>query len=346
MSDLAQPILIANSGYHVGHQMSIRVAEEQGFFAEEGLTRYEYDWKGLIPGPLEREGLALVMKEHGVDIAPAVNVESLVMQRRRGADLAIVGGWRMTPRNRIVGAKRLRGIGDLRGARIGIRETGGLAYRVIANALNKAGIDPARDVTWVCDRRFAYGNDPEVVNLLRTGQLDAMACHGSQCEELQAEGYPLLLDTHQLYPGGRPGRVIVAPRRTIEERGDELRAFLRANIRAFWFVRDPANFDYLADLEARRRRESHNDDERNLRIISSPERLEGWVMPATGGVPRAGLAQVIDEMVAVDEIERPVPVAELLQDGPAVEAYAEVSRRPALQGAWKRAMEAVEKHGY
>ena len=43
MSTLDQPILIANSNYHVGHQVAIFVAEEQGFFREEGLKEYEYD---------------------------------------------------------------------------------------------------------------------------------------------------------------------------------------------------------------------------------------------------------------------------------------------------------------
>ena len=57
MSTLDQPILIANSNYHVGHQVAIFVAIEQGFFNEEGLKEYEYDARGLIPGPVERDGL-------------------------------------------------------------------------------------------------------------------------------------------------------------------------------------------------------------------------------------------------------------------------------------------------
>jgi hypothetical protein len=39
MSTLDQPILIANSNYHVGHQVAIFVAKEQGFFSEEGLAK-------------------------------------------------------------------------------------------------------------------------------------------------------------------------------------------------------------------------------------------------------------------------------------------------------------------
>ena len=62
MSTLDQPLLIANSNYHVGHQVAIFVAEEQEFFREEGLQEYEYDARGLIPGPIERDGLAMAIK--------------------------------------------------------------------------------------------------------------------------------------------------------------------------------------------------------------------------------------------------------------------------------------------
>ena len=71
MSTLDQPLLIANVNYHVGHWVAIYVAEEQGFFKDEGLTRYEYERAGLLPGPWEREGLGLAIKEHGVDVATA-----------------------------------------------------------------------------------------------------------------------------------------------------------------------------------------------------------------------------------------------------------------------------------
>ena len=68
MSILDQSLLIANVNYHVGHWVAIYVAEEQGFFKEEGLTRYEYERGGLLPGPSESQTLGLAIKEHGVDM--------------------------------------------------------------------------------------------------------------------------------------------------------------------------------------------------------------------------------------------------------------------------------------
>ena len=115
MSGLDQPLLIATTGYHVGHQRSIRAAEDQGYFKEEGLDNYVYDYRGLIPGPVEREGLGLVMKEQGVDIAAGATVASVIAQRARGADLFIVGGWRYVTRPKVIGAKGLTALEDLKG---------------------------------------------------------------------------------------------------------------------------------------------------------------------------------------------------------------------------------------
>ncbi len=138
MSALDQPLLIANSNYHVGHQIAIFVAEERGFFREEKLGAYQYDAGGLIPGPLEREGLALAMKNRGVDIATAVDVEAAILQRAKEADCYIVGGWRYTPLLKWYGAEHVTDMSALRGGRIGMREREGLVQVFIHQALRQA----------------------------------------------------------------------------------------------------------------------------------------------------------------------------------------------------------------
>jgi ABC-type nitrate/sulfonate/bicarbonate transport system substrate-binding protein len=346
MSALDQPILIANCNYHVGHQMSIRAAEEQGFFREEGLTDYVYESGGLLPGAFEREGLPLLLKERGVDIATAVNIETAIYQRSRGTDLYMVGAWRTMPRVRLYGARHIKSLEDLRRGRIGAREAGGITALFFEYALRKAGLDPAKEITWVHDKAFAYRRDSAHADMLRAGKVDACQSSPPFSEELEREGCRLLLDSAKVYPGGRPGKVIVASSRTIEERGDELRAFLKGSIRGFWFVRDPANFEFLRDLEIRLRNASHNEDERRLRMITSPEHLEGWVMPVTGGFKREAVERVIDEMATLGQLERPIPIEEVLRDGPVNDAYRELSMRPSLQAAVQKALAAAQKHGW
>ena len=330
MSALDQPILIANSGYHVGHLRSIQAAEDQGFFREEGFTGYHNERSGLIPGPLEREGLALVMKERGVDIATAVNIQSAIIQRARGNDVYVVGGWRYgNTTSNLFGAKDMTSLEQLRGRKIGLRERGGMQHRFMAASLRRAGLDPQTDVEWVQDPVFAYSSTAEHLEFLRSGRVDAMIASGPHAEQLTKEGFPLLIDGSKVQQdaGSRPpGRVIVATSQTIEKRGEELGAFLRGNIRAFNFLNDPANFPYMWEMETRLRQESHNEDERVLRIVTRPERGAG-VMPLDGQVSHPALASVIADMVEFGEIERPIEVDDVLRDERVVDGLKQLKSR-------------------
>lgn len=82
-------------GYHVGHSISVSVARDQGYFVEEGLGEIEFDGRGLLPRRYEREALALTMEERGVDLALGAGPATAFWQRAHGADLYIVGGWRL-----------------------------------------------------------------------------------------------------------------------------------------------------------------------------------------------------------------------------------------------------------
>jgi len=184
-------------------------------------------------------------------------------------------------------------------------------------------------VVWVQDAVFAYSNNSEHLDFLRSGKVDAMIASGSFAEQLQKEGFPLLVDGSKVHEeeGKRPpGRVIVATSQTIEKRSQELGAFLRANIRAFHFLSDKANFHYIWGMETRLRRASRNEDERVLRIATNPERGAGS-MPLDGQIYRPGLASVIADMVEYGELEKPVDVDDVLRDEIAIEGLKQLKNR-------------------
>jgi hypothetical protein len=347
MSTLDQPILIANSNYHVGHQVAIFVAKEQGYFSQEGLEEYDYDSRGLIPGPLEREGLAMAIKNHGVDIAPAVDVEAAIYQRSLGADVYIVGGWRYTPFLKWYGAKHLTDMSKLRGGRIGMREKEGLVEVFITDALRQAGVDPNKEVQWVYDPVFGYRNNPAHMEMLRSGKIDAITSQPPFSDQLEREGYPMILDPNRIFPR-RPGKLTVAAGAMIEKRADELKAYFRAIIRAFWFMRDVKNFEYLKDLEARlRKTNTHNEHERGVvAIVTSPDRLESWALPIDGGVAPAAIERIIAEMIKGGKLARTISARDILRDEPVKEAYREISARPELKPALDIALAAQEKYGF
>jgi ABC-type nitrate/sulfonate/bicarbonate transport system substrate-binding protein len=347
MSTLDQPILIANSNYHVGHQVAMAVAEEQEFFKEEGLQQYDYDSRGLIPGPLERDGLALAIKNHGVDIAMAVDVEAAIYQRARGAEIYIVGGWRYTPFLKWYGAKHITDISKLRGGRVGMREKEGLVEVFITDALRHAGLDPFKDVQWVYDPVFGYRNNPAHMEMLRSGRIEAITSQPPFSDQLEREGYPTILDPNKIFPR-RPGKLTVATQQMIEKRAAELKAYFRAIIRAFWFMRDVSHFEYLRDLEARlRKSRTHNEDERGtVAIVTSPDRVESWALPIDGAIPASAIERIVGEMSAKGALPNALPVADILREDAVNEAFREVSARPELKPALDIALAAQDKYGF
>jgi ABC-type nitrate/sulfonate/bicarbonate transport system substrate-binding protein len=347
MSTLDQPILIANSNYHVGHQVAIFVAEDRGFFREEGLKEYEYDSRGLIPGTSEREGLGAAIKNHGVDIATAVDVEAAIYQRSLGVDVYIVGGWRYTPFLRWYGAKHVTNMSKLRGGRIGMREKEGLVQTFITDALREAGVDPETEVQWVYDPVFGYRNNPNHMERLRSGKIEAITSQPPFSEQLEKEGYPMILDPNTVFPR-RPGKLTVATEQMIEKRGDELRAYFRAIIRSFWFMRDVKNFEYLRDLEKKlRRSNTHNEDERGVvAIVTAPDRLESWALPIDGGIAPETVQRIADDMVKSGKLSRPISAKDILRDDAVKQAYREVSGRAELKAPFGIALTAQEKYGF
>jgi ABC-type nitrate/sulfonate/bicarbonate transport system substrate-binding protein len=227
-----------------------------------------------------------------------------------------------------------------------VREAGDLSQRFVARQLRRAGVDPEREVEWLYSRALAYGHDASHLDLLREGQVDAMLSQPPHARTLEEEGYPVLLDPRQVYGGARVEKVIVATGRVLERRADELAAFLRANIRAFWFMRDLAHMPYLQDLERRMRARSHSDDERAVCMLNREEKVEGWALPITGGIAPDALQSIVDELVEVGELARPVAVADVYRDGPVTAAYQELTARPELRAAHETALAAVAKYGY
>jgi ABC-type nitrate/sulfonate/bicarbonate transport system substrate-binding protein len=329
MSGVDQPIVIAQSGYHVGHMRSWRPAEEQGFVKEEGLERYVYEPGGLIPAKFEADALALQMWERGVDIVTAVNVWSAIMQRARGEDVYIVGGWRTLLAPKLIGAKGITRPEQLKGAKSIVRDTAGMGFLGVQTALRSFGVG-TDEVEWIKNPMAGYGSDAGMLDMLRAGDVQFLSLGGEQADALLSEGFPLVLDLEDYYRkrGAWPaGRVVVATRRTIEERGAELRAFLRANLRGAWFGTDPRNHRYMYELETRLRETTFNDDERRLRMLKTqeppPDRQTRRYSDPTimdGLVSRPGLASIIEGMVTFGQLDAPIDVDDVLKDAAAIDA--------------------------
>jgi ABC-type nitrate/sulfonate/bicarbonate transport system substrate-binding protein len=289
----------------------------------------------------------MAITNHGVDIATAVDVEAAIYQRSLGADVYIAGGWRYTPFLKWYGAKHVTDISKLRDGRIGMREKEGLVHVFINDALREAGVNPENEVEWVSDPVFGYRNNPAHMEMLRSGKIDAITSQPPFSDQLEKEGYPMILDPNQVFPR-RPGKLTVATKQMIEKRSEELHAYFRAIIRSFWFMRDVNNFEYLRDLEKKlRKTTTHNEDERGVvAIVTSPDRVESWALPIDGGIAPEAVQRIADEMLKSGKLSRPMMAKDVLRDDAVKTAYGEVSSRAELKGPFGIAMAAQEKYGF
>jgi ABC-type nitrate/sulfonate/bicarbonate transport system substrate-binding protein len=270
----------------------------------------------------------------------------VITQRARGADLFVVGGWRYLTKPKIVSAKHISKVADLRGKKIGLRELGTLTDRLISFKLLQAGVDPRNEVQWVQHPAFAYSMTSEHADMLRTGQVDAIQTSGKYLDELLREGYPLLIDGDAPERRGRPGRVIVATRQVVEQREAELSAFLRGNVRAHWVWSDPDQFEYVFGAETRMRGNyTHNEDERRVRVVKKAPEPADSLMPLDGKADARGMQAAIEEMLTLGEIAERLDAAEFVRGDFMERAFAELCLRPSLKDAVAKILPYVSSGG-
>ena len=145
----------------------------------------------------------------------------------------------------------INSLADLKGKRVGISDFNSIRHWAIQIQLKKAGLDLERDVEWV---RIGVAHHL-LKNAIRSGRVECAPVPTWDAEDLKKEGC----------------NVLVSPARSISQRaaGKNHRrdgayiwrkdrpwskAFSRAIIRAYWFVRDmPKNHEYVTNLEKRLR---------------------------------------------------------------------------------------------
>jgi NitT/TauT family transport system substrate-binding protein len=74
----------------------------------------------------------------------------------------------------------IHGVGDLKGKSVGVGERGGVGYIHVSMILANVGLDPAKDVNWV------FRKDPDRVELLAAGEIDAILAAPPWAQELRA----------------------------------------------------------------------------------------------------------------------------------------------------------------
>ncbi|MBI3077157.1 MAG: ABC transporter substrate-binding protein [Deltaproteobacteria bacterium] len=138
---------------------------------------------------------------------------------------------------------------DLRGKRVGIQTFGGPIFMGVLLALEHLGLDPVRDRIHV----QPIGGQPQLVQALQAGAIDATVMDGVFSRRLKALGYPILAELHK---ANIPftGEGVVALKSTIEQSPQLIERILRALVRAVAFIEHPGNREAVVQILVRRLR--------------------------------------------------------------------------------------------
>ena len=175
---------------------------------------------------------------------------------------------------------------------------------------------------------------------LRSGKIEAITSQPPFSDQLEKEGYPIILDPNTVFPR-RPGKLTVASGTNDREtrRTNCAPIFARSSA-VFWFMRDVKNFEYLRDLEKKLRKIQH-PQRRRARCGRHRHRARpGWKAgrcPSTAASPRS-VQRIADDMVKSGKLSKPISAKDILRDDAVKQAYREVSGRAELKGTlWNRA---------
>lgn len=341
-----RPLRMGPSCYHVLHLVPPTIAHELNYFVDEGLrdaggqATYQLVPDSHAPFMYERLTLWQTMKERGIDVTMDVKPSTIAHLRQQGKEIYVIAGWRNHMPFFVLGPDGTNTLADIAGKRIGVIDLDDILVTMLSYHLLKAGLDPATDVEWV-----THIDTRRAPSALREGRCDVAFSDKVDIDALRSEGYSLLLDVRAQYPNGRPDRVIAATGRAIDERPDDLKAFIKGMIRAYWFVRSEENFVVTQATERRLRRDSHDEDER-ARLAQFGSGAQAEMMPfPIDGLP-TGFDQYLDEAAVLGNIDGHLDAEDIAKLDLAREAYAELASRPELEGDLRRIEEVVARVGY
>ena len=264
------------------------VAQEQGFFKEEGLeveiNTFEggiYVFRNIVSGGLDAGG--------GAGAAAAVSVA------KKAGFKAI---YALAPRfsSTLTVRSNIKTLEDLKGKKFGVQEVGGFADVMSRLVLRKANIKPD-EVTFV---PIASADVPPLL----AGQIDSAVLHVDQmilARQKDPSFHPLVkfweLEPNQLF------LVVVAPEKKLAAEPAKYQALVRALIKANRFM-------YTNKARTVEIAEKYAKIPRNVIEPAYDELVKGKVWAQNDGLPRQKVEYTIDRMVQVGNIkqeERPKP---------------------------------------
>ncbi len=295
MGEIGKVVMAVGHPHHF-HRAAAWVAAAKGYFKEEGISDHEliatgedeYTLDGVLKGTIH----------FGLDIRPAI-----VLQANNSGEKVYIMGAMINgfPFN-LIASKDIDSEKGLKGKRIEVvGRGGGIDERQIRVCLRKNNLDPDKDVTWVRDAPFPNINS--VIDRMDKGEIHARAVWTEDAPIARDSGHTILCDFFaEIYPEGYLQRAIVTSGRVIDQYPEDVKAFLRALLRAYRFLNKEENSLEIDKIIEENADEGLGWDDMDYSKVEG-HYLGFKILPPDGNITKFGFQQMIDE----DKVEGKLP---------------------------------------
>ncbi|HMN21104.1 MAG TPA: ABC transporter substrate-binding protein [Ottowia sp.] len=284
-------LTIAVGGKNLFYYLPLTIAEQLGYFRDEGLETTIPDFAGgskalqaLVGGSADVVSGAY---EHTINMqARNQAIESFVLQGRAPQIVLAVSNKTMPD---------YKGIADLKGKKIGVTAPGSSTSMMAAYVLAKGGLKPS-DVSFI-----GVGASSGALSAVRSGQVDAIANLDPVITMLQRDNLLKIIadtrtlkDTQEVYGGPMPAAVLYTHAKFIRENPNTTQALANAMVHALRWLRKAGPSDIVKTVP-----ESYLLGDRAL-YLAAWENVREAISP-DGILPEAGPATALRMLQTFEE---------------------------------------------
>lgn len=267
-------------------QLVFPLAQKRGFFREEGLEAEIILMRGNVPVA------ALVNEE--IDYYSGIG--PVVVAAVRGVPVKVVACYVPGSPNVLLARPEIKSVKELKGKTIAVGPFGSNPHLIAKMIVKHSGVDPDKDV------KFLSSGPPESRFLAMKEGLAAAAVLSSPFDFLGKKvGFVVLARAYELfsYPNGG----LTASIKKIRERPDEIEHVIKAGIKAARYINQNREGTIQVLMEWLK-----TDKETATATYESNSKT----FSADGSIPEDGLRLVIEEAKTSANIQRQVPVSDVV----------------------------------
>jgi hypothetical protein len=224
------------------HLLIPLLALDRGLFAREGLPAVE-----VIATGSEDDQVA-GLHEGWIDVAVDALASLTLAANARGQRVFIGAGRRQGYTFFLIGARGIERLEELRGKRLILSEPYGVTAIQSREILRRSGLEPDKDVHFVYTG--VMHDNLRTRRALEAGDGEAVMQPVTVARQMEADGYPLLVDGGQFFRP-RHDRIMAVSGASLDEAPESLTACFKAMIDAARIVLDRSQAESMRDLVER-----------------------------------------------------------------------------------------------